>query len=196
MTDNQRHEYLNNEILYAEICKWKKQCARTGTIVKPNDIIGKAIMLVSIGLSKKHNFSGYTPAWKEEMIGFAIETCVKGLPSFDETKYKNVHAFLTMCAFNAMIQIIKRERKQTAVKYAYFAHNVYDSRDEEMTSICDEAFIQDIYDKMNQYESSVKGKNKDDESLDETTLDALDFMYEEPPKKERSKSKAEQFLEE
>ena len=43
-----------------------------------------------------------------------------------------------------------------------------------MTSLADENFIQDIYDKMTQYETSVKAQPKDKELIESSTLD---FLY-------------------
>lgn len=170
-----KQNYVNNKELYNAICEWKKECAEAGEIVKQNDIIGDAILKISHGLSKRFNFSGYTPAWKEEMIGDGIITSIKGLINFDETRFNNPHAYITQACFNAFVQRIKKERKQTAVKYSYFINNVYDSRDPEMASIADESFIQDIYDKMTQYEASTKAKPKEETQKEEVNI--LDFLY-------------------
>ncbi len=169
-----RNDYVDNKKLYEAIKTWKDECRLAGTVVKQNDDIGRAIMLISSGLSKYFKFSGYTPAWKEEMIGDGVEAAIKGLINFDETRFNNPHAYITMICFNAFVQRIKKERKQTAVKYSFFIHNVYDSRDPEMASIADENFIQDIYDKMTQYETSTKAKQKDDKSGE---VNLLEFMY-------------------
>lgn len=167
------NNYVDNKQLYAAICDWKEKCAIAGETVKQSDVIGLAIMNISHGLSRYFKFSGYTPAWKEEMIGDGIEAAIKGLGNFDEKRFNNPHAYITMMCFNAFVQRIKKERKQTAVKYSYFVHNVYDSRDPEMASIADENFIQDIYDKMTQYETSAKAKPK--ETPEEENL--LEFLY-------------------
>ena len=171
---NKKQNYIDNKVLYKAICDWKKECAEAGEIVKQNDIIGKAIMLIANGLSKRFNFSNYTPSWKEEMIGDGIEMSIKGLINFDETKYNNPHAYITQACFNAFLQRIKKERKQTAVKYSFFVNNVYDSRDPEMASMADEGFIQDIYDKMTQYENSTKPQAKEEKiHIADTNLDFL-----------------------
>lgn len=175
MTNLTKQNYVNNKELFAAICEWKKQCREAGTIVKQSDLIGKAILLISKGLSNRFNFSGYTPAWKEEMIGDGIEASIKGLINFDETRFNNPHAYITQACFNAFIQRIKKERKQTAVKYSFFINNVYDSKDPEMTSIADESFIQDIYDKMTQYEKSTKILPKD--VIEVEDIDKLEFLY-------------------
>lgn len=168
-------DYVDNKELYKAICEWKQKCADAGAIVKQSDTIGRAILLISKGLSRYFKFSGYTPAWKEEMIGDGVEAAIKGLINFDETKYTNPHAYITMVCFNAFVLRIKKERKQTAVKYSYFIHNVYDSRDPEMASIADEGFIQDIYDKMTQYETSTKAKPKP--TVEEPEENLLGFLY-------------------
>lgn len=169
-----KHNYVNNKELYQAICEWKQKCAEAGEPVRQNDVIGKAILLISRGLSKRFNFSGYSSSWKEEMISDGIEASIKGLGNFDETRYNNPHAYITQACFNAFVQRIKKERKEMAKKYSYFVHNVYDSRDSDMTSLADENFIQDIYDKMTQYETSVKAQPKDKELIESSTLD---FLY-------------------
>lgn len=175
-----KNNYVNNKELYQAICEWKQKCreAPEGVIVRQNDKIGLAIMLISEGLSKRFNFSGYTQSWKQEMISDGIEAAIKGLKNFDETKYNNPHAYITQACFNAFVQRIKKERKEVAKKYSYFVHNVYDARDDDMNALVDETFIQDIYDKMTHYEESTyktPGAEKKDVVDDSPSLD---FLYE------------------
>lgn len=165
--------YVNNKELYEEICKWKQKCYEAGETVKLPDSIGEAIMLISEGLTKYFKFSGYTPAWKEEMYWDGIEVSIKGLINFDETKYFNPHAYITQACFNAFVQRIKKEKKEMAIKYSYFIHNVYDSYDEEMTNIADEPFIQDIYDKLTSYEKSKRPEKVEELVPEGPTLDHL-----------------------
>lgn len=175
--------YVNNKELLQEIIDWKqriKENHNPEAIVRMSDKIGLAIMLISEGLSKRFNFSGYTQSWKQEMVDDGIEAAIKGLINFDETKYSNPHAYITQACFNAFIQRIKKERKEMAKKYSYFVHNVYDSRCEDMTAIADETFIQDIYDKLQQYESSAANASGS-KKKNAVTEDApsLDFLYDE-----------------
>lgn len=172
--------YVNNKELYQEICVWKTKCAESpDTLVRMTDKIGLAIMLISEGLSKRFNFSGYTQSWKQEMIEDGIEAAIKGLKNFDEAKYNNPHAYITQACFNAFVQRIKKERREVAKKYSYFVHNVYDNRDDDMVALADETFIQDIYDKMTQYESSlIKVPGPDIEGADIEEDNVLDFLYE------------------
>jgi hypothetical protein len=169
-----KNNYVNNKELYQAICDWKQKCAEAGEPVRQNDTIGKAILLIAKGLSKRFNFSGYSSSWKEEMISDGIEASIKGLINFDESRFNNPHAYITQACFNAFVQRIKKERKEMAKKYSYFVNNVYDSRDTDMASIADENFIQDIYDKMTQYEESVKAQPKEQAKADGPNLD---FLY-------------------
>lgn len=168
--------YVNNKDLLASIISWKVKCSEAGHLVKQDDYIGHAIMKIAEGLSSYWKFNGYTTAWKEEMVSDAIEASINGLINFDETKYDNPHAYITMACYNAFLQRIKKEKKNQAVKYSYFIHNVYDNRDPEMSSIADENFIQDIHDKMTQYEQQKKPVKK--QQPDEELL-TLDFLYDE-----------------
>lgn len=175
--------YVNNKELLQEIIDWKQRIRdnpNPDQVVRMSDKIGLAIMLISQGLSKRFNFSGYTQSWKQEMIDDGIEAAIKGLINFDETKYSNPHAYITMACFNAFVQRIKKERKEMAKKYSYFVHNVYDARCEDMNAIADETFIQDIYDKLKQYETSAakpSGSKKNELVVEDSP--SLDFLYED-----------------
>lgn len=168
-------DYVNNKDLLQAIVDWKTECRKAGHVVQQSDFIGTAIMKIAHGLSSYWKFSGYTNSWKEEMISDAVESAINGLINFDETKYSNPHAYITMACYNAFLQRIKKEKQSQAVKYSFFVHNVYDSRDPEMASIADENFIQDIYDKMNQYETNKKPSSK---KIKEEGPN-LDFLYDE-----------------
>lgn len=172
----EKPQYVNNVGLYKQICEWKSRCrSHPDGIVRIPDSIGLAIIKISNGLVKRWNFSGYTQSWKQEMVDDGIEASIKGLINFDETRYNNPHAYITQACFNAFVQRIKKERHEMATKYSYFAHHVYDAQDEDMCQIADETFIQDIYDKLNNYEASRKAsgskKKKDDDAIEPATLD-------------------------
>lgn len=171
MSDEKEY-YVDNEELYQHICEWKRKCKEAGTIVKQPDEIGIAILKIAHGLSRRYNFSNYTDTWKSEMISDGIEVSIKGLIKFDEEKYNNPHAYITQACFRAYLQRIAKEKKETAIKHSYFVNHVYDSRDDDMTAIADESFIQDIYNKLQQYDASVT-KQK----VVKSDAPNLDFLY-------------------
>ena len=122
-------EYVNNKVLLQAIIDWKTDCREQGTIVRQNDTIGKAIILIANGLSKRFNFSNYTASWKEEMCADGIEASIKGLINFNEAQYYNPHAYITQVCFNASVQRTIKERRATAKKYRSAVRRVgYDRR--------------------------------------------------------------------
>lgn len=170
-------EYVNNKELLEAIKKWKAECREKGEKVKQSDYIGKCIILIAQNFSGYFKFAGYTNSWKEEMVGDAIEAATRGLFNFDETVYTNPHVYITKACFNAFVQRITKERRETAKKYSFFVNNVYDSMDSDMVAIADETFIQDIHDKINHYEASSK-KKEAIEDIPKEKNNNLDFFYE------------------
>lgn len=167
--------YVDNQVLYDEICKWKQEIRVKGHHVRMPDSIGRAILTIAHGFTGYFKFSGYTRSWKEMMVSDAIESIVKGLVNFDETKYDNPHAYITKACFYAFIQRIKTEKREMSTKYKYFLEHVYDSHDDDMAIIADETFLQDIREKLDTYEASLKPTPKDKTP----TLPTLEQFYEE-----------------
>ena len=168
-------DYVNNKELLQAIVEWKAECREKGERVKQSDYIGKCIILIAQGFSSYFKFSGYTTMWREEMVLDGIEVATKGLYGFDETVYNSPHAYITQACFRAFLQRINKERRETAKKYSFFVNRVYDAMDEDMVKLADEAFIQDIHDKISVYETSGK---KDEEVAIEKDKNDLDFLYE------------------
>jgi DNA-directed RNA polymerase specialized sigma24 family protein len=120
-----KQNYVNNKELQAEFVKYyatKQQWIADGKPGNPplTTKIGQAILDISTRRTYSRNFIGYTQAWKEEMIGDAIETCVKYSHNYNPEKYNNPFAYLTQLVTNAIIQRIKREKCQTYIKYKAF----------------------------------------------------------------------------
>ncbi|ADM79802.1 late sigma transcription factor [Aeromonas phage Aes012] len=169
-------KYVDNEVLYQNICKWKQDMRDAGHHIKMPDAIGIDIMKIAKGFTGYYKFAGYTQNWKDGMISDAVEAVVKGLVNFDEENYKNPHAYITQACYRAFIGRIKYEKHEMAIKYRYFLTNVYDEHDEDMSRLVDENFIQDIHGKLVAYESSLKSKKKDKEDVPN-----LDSFYEDDP---------------
>lgn len=152
--------YVDNEKLYHNICAWKAEIRARGHHVRMPDSIGADILTIARGFTGYWKFSGYTQVWKELMISDAVEAVIKGLINFDETRYRNPHAYITMACFRAFINRIKLEKAEMAKKYRFFLTHVYDSGDDDMAQMANEEFIQDIHDKLNSYEKSTKPSKK------------------------------------
>ena len=110
--------YVNNKDLYAHIVKRKeliKQALAEGKDKPPLDnYLGECILKISNHLAYKSNFINYT--FRNEMIGDAIENCVKVLDNFDPERGSNPFAYLTQIAYNAFIRRIQIEQKQQYIK--------------------------------------------------------------------------------
>lgn len=166
--------YANNEVLYPILCDWKKQIAETGNRKMP-ETLGVAIMNIANGLARRFNFSRYSEDWKMDMIDDGIEATIAGLHNFNTEKYNNVYAYINQACWRAFVTRIGYEKKEMAKKYKFFLEHVYDDSDEEMTRLADETFIQDIHDKLNNYEISAT-KVKEKPPADE--FPTLEMFYE------------------
>lgn len=79
------------------------------------DAVGEAIYMISHKLSNSPNFSNYP--FKDEMIGDAIENCLKVIDNFDPEKSNNPFAYFTQIAYWAFVRKIKKEQKYLYIKY-------------------------------------------------------------------------------
>lgn len=154
MATNPRN-YVDNKRLYQELKDWLIQCD-TNQYTQMPDYVATAIMQIAHNLSKRYNFSGYTSTWRDEMVGDAIEHCLKYIKNFNYDKYDNPHSYITMICFNAFVQRIKFEKKQTACKYRIFIENAMDYEDEEGEHRVDQEFYQQMLERVDEYESKKK----------------------------------------
>ncbi len=110
--------YVNNKDLLNQIIKRKaliKAALEAGQEKPPLDnYLGECILKICKHLAYKSNFINYT--YRNEMIGDAIENCVKVLDNFDPERGSNPFAYLTQIAYNAFIRRIQMEQKQQYIK--------------------------------------------------------------------------------
>jgi len=71
-------------------------------------------MLIAEGLSHKPGFINYP--FRDDMVGDAIENCVRYAHNFDSDKYSNPFAYFTQICYYAFIRRIGKEKKQLYVK--------------------------------------------------------------------------------
>lgn len=173
--------YVDNDKLYESVCKWKEEYIKNDR--KPTKIpddIGLAMIEVSRNLIKRHNFTKYSQDWKEEMIEEGIEACVRNLKNFDENRYKNVFIYFSMACWCAFVQQMKKEKKNNAIKYAYFIDNVQEEYIPQMENQTDEEFIQDIHNKVNDFDSTVergkKKKRNNKQQVEEVEQNPFEFL--------------------
>lgn len=77
--------------------------------------IGECILKIVDGLGSRPNFRNYT--YLEEMKGDAMVAAVKAVHKFDIERCKTgAFGFITFCAWRFMVNRIKLEHKQQAIK--------------------------------------------------------------------------------
>ena len=79
-----------------------------------SNVIGNAFIQIATRLSNSFNFIGYP--YKEEMIGDGIIKCLSKVHRFDPKISDNSFAFFTQICWNAAINRIKEEQKESSVK--------------------------------------------------------------------------------
>lgn len=113
------NHYVDNKRLYAEMIKYinsYNEAKEKGlTPPRANNYIGECIWLIANRLSTNRNFVGYS--YRDEMIGDAIENCLRYLHNFDPDKSNNPFAYFTQIMYYAFLRRIDKEKKQTYIKY-------------------------------------------------------------------------------
>lgn len=111
--------YVNNDTFCSEVIRWntlRKEAEANGTSVPPMpDCIGKQIMLMADGLSKRYNFRNYT--YIDEMREDGIYMAIRAVRNYDPTKSNNNNAFgyfnrVIWQAFSSKITAEAKEHKK------------------------------------------------------------------------------------
>ena len=106
--------YVDNQKLTKELGAWAKkvreqiECGEKPD--KMTDYIVECVYLICNNMSYKSSFINYT--YKEDMIGDAIENCIRYLKNFDEEKNDNAFGYVSTIAYYAFIRRIKKENKR------------------------------------------------------------------------------------
>jgi len=155
MTKRKSKYYVLNEELIPEIEYFKKTCVYddNGKYIPGSGIIsnelGRMILLITNGLSKKSNYYGYT--WRDEMVSSAILTIVKYLHNFNLEKSQNPFAYISTIANRAFWQYIAYAKKHGKIKkYLWDRKPKYFEDNDFYTSVSID------------YETIVLWENKDD----------------------------------
>ncbi len=118
--------YVDNKRLYAEMIKYTRaynEARKNGEEPpKASNYIGECIWLIANRLSTNRNFIGYT--YRDEMIGDAIENCLRYLHNFDPDKSTNPFAYFTQIMYYAFLRRIEKEKKQTYIKYKSMENSI------------------------------------------------------------------------
>lgn len=115
--DKKRY-YVDKAAFYDALVERHKQIIANEAqgLPKPRitDFIGDCIVKIATNMSKKHNFSGYH--YKDEMVGNAVEHCLRAIDKFDITKSNNPFSYFTQACFFVFIDEIKNEKKELYIR--------------------------------------------------------------------------------
>ena len=120
------NHYIDNKLFYTEMVKYHtafQETKRLGEDRPPvPNYVGKCIMLIAQRLATRPNFVGYS--YKDEMIGDAIENCLRYLHNFNPEKTNNPFAYFTQIVYNAFLRRIEKEKKQLYIKHKSFENSI------------------------------------------------------------------------
>ena len=107
------NHYIDNEKFYEELSKYKKLLEEKPEEAFP-EYLGECFLAIATNLSYRPNFIGYT--YKQDMIGDAVENCLRYWDRFDPEKSKNPFGYFSQISWWAFVRRITAEKKQTELK--------------------------------------------------------------------------------
>lgn len=181
--------YVDNDKFVAAIEEYKKQYSLNPE-TRISEYIGFCIMEICTRFSLRPNFVNYS--YREDMIGDAIENCIRYIKNFDSSKSTNAFAYFTQIAYFAFIRRLAREKKQSMIKQqaqldAFCEQmNAFALSNDEMITPNDIAeihtrIVQQSSQSMMQYNNSSLSKKpsvvaKKDRKLTKSQLTALEML--------------------
>lgn len=117
--------YIDNDRMFRELVDYRKSVKRAVREGKKppqiNEYIGGCFLEIAQNFSTNWRFANYP--FRDDMVGDAVEDCVRRVLNFSPKKGKNPFAFFTQIVFYAFIRRIQKEKKQTKIKMRAFERN-------------------------------------------------------------------------
>lgn len=113
------NHYVDNKRLCAEMIEYvtayHEAKAKGEEPPRVNNYIGRCIKMMAEKLATSRNFAAYS--YREDMVGDAIENCLRYLHNFNPEKTTNPFGYFTQIMYYAFLRRIQKEKKQSYVKY-------------------------------------------------------------------------------
>ena len=121
-------KFVDNEKFYEEMVSWKKALYKNreqGIDERPiiPEYIGECIWKIAFRYATKPNWRN---SYNEDMVGDAVEECIKYLDRFDESKSKNPFSYFTQIVYYSFLRKISSEKKQLYIKYKVILNSEID----------------------------------------------------------------------
>lgn len=107
--------YVNKAELLREIRQYQHECREANTSLKIPDTIGKAIIDIANGLSKRVNFRNYP--YRDEMVAEGIIAALRAVPNMDVENYDNPYGYFNRIMGFAFIRKIGDEHEELYTQY-------------------------------------------------------------------------------
>jgi hypothetical protein len=118
-SDKSTH-YVSNAELYSAFVDWYGKIEEAKELGKPEPempvVISKSLVSIAQNLAKKSNWY-HVSHLKDEMIGNAIENCIKCVKNFDIERTKNPFSYFTQTSYYAFLRTIDDEQELDYVKH-------------------------------------------------------------------------------
>lgn len=131
--DKSNH-YVDRPAFFEAMVERKRIIAETGIPPRVSEFIGKCLLDIATGLSKKYQFIGYS--FRDEMVSDAVIHCLNYIDSFNPSVSNNPFSYFSQTCYFVFIERIKAEKKQQYVKYV---------------TMLDSAALQEVADQPDQY---------------------------------------------
>lgn len=163
--DRKKNQYVDNKKLYDALVVWlstRKSLLKDKQPAPPlPDYIGECILLMANRLAQKANFVNYT--FKDDMIGDAMESCLRYLHNFNPERSTNAFAYVTQILHNAFVRRIQRERRNSYTKAILInngmpGYSVQEGDENEYTNTYVDFLQENVTDVIEKFESAKQRK--------------------------------------
>ena len=121
-------KFVDNEKFYDNMVIWKHALYKNreqGIEERPviPEYIGECIWKIAFRYATKPNWRN---SYNEDMVGDAVEECIKYLDRFDENKSRNPFSYFTQIVYYSFLRKISSEKKQLYIKYKVILNSEVD----------------------------------------------------------------------
>lgn len=125
MSKNNKNFYVDKEKLTKELIAYTEAVKEAEGSGEPKprvpESIGKDVYNICHRFSYSPSFINYP--FREDMVGDAIENCLKYLHNFNPEISRNPLSYFTQFAYFTFLQVIKKEKKKYHTKAKYVQSN-------------------------------------------------------------------------
>lgn len=161
-----KKNYINNKEFLNALIEYQndQKIAKENNHPPPEipEYIGMCILKIAENMGKKKNFYQYT--YKDDMIGDAIENCIRYLNSFNPEKSDNPFAYFSLVVHRAFLRRIEAEATQSYVKYKSLGNKTMslytESQDKKNLDMINDIMTDTSYDIIEKFEEKVSRKKR------------------------------------